>query len=219
MSKNPRYGIFKVIATCPHCGNPVPVNGPQCKPVCQSCQKEVLINVQTWHDILEEYLKDYGSLEPGNGNNSTIMGELTLKCKSIKLPPPDPACPKCETNWELSEIPDGTNGVITCKNCGHKSPTFPPPDWLHSSVPSVRQIFFGERDAGDAPDNAINPNANSDKPIALACPQCNGSLLITAQTERTLRCKYCNVDVFLPDALWLKLHPAKEAKFWLVRFQ
>ena len=33
------------------------------------------------------------------------------------------------------------------------------------------------------------------------------------QTERTLRCKYCNVDVFLPDAVWLKLHPAKVAKF------
>ena len=219
MGKKPRYGIFKVIATCPHCGNPVPVNGPQCKPVCPSCQKELLIAAQTWQGILEEYLNDYGNLEPGDGNNSTIMGELTLKCQSIKLPPPDPACPKCETNWELAEIPDGTDGVVVCKNCGRKSPTFPPPDWLQKSVPAVRQIFFGDRDTGNAPGNAVDPTAESAKPIALACPQCNGGLLITAQTERTLRCKYCSVDVFLPDALWLKLHPVKEAKFWLVRFQ
>jgi len=219
MSKNPRYGIFKVIATCPHCGNPIPVNGPQSKPVCPSCLKMAAIDAQTWQEIMEEYLNDYESLEPGDGNNSTIMGGLTLKCTSVKLPPPDPACPKCETNWDLQEIADGTDGAVTCKKCGRTSPTFPPPDWLRAGVPAVGQIFFGDRDSGDPTDKAMGANAESVKPIALACPQCNGGLLVTAQAERIMKCKYCKVDVFLPDALWLKLHPVKEAKFWLVRFQ
>jgi hypothetical protein len=147
------------------------------------------------------------------------MGETTLKCNSVKLPPPDPACPKCQENWDLAAVQNGTDDTIVCKKCGYKSPTFPPPDWLKAAVPSARQIFFGERDKGGEPDGATDPNAGDAKPIALACPQCGGGLLITAQTERTLPCKYCQVDVFLPDAVWLKLHPAKEAKFWLVRFQ
>ncbi len=218
MSNKQRLGIFKVIATCPHCGNPVPVNGPQCKPICPSCLKKVEINTQTWKQILEEYLEDYDNLKPGDGNSSTIMGDLTLKCTSVKLPPPDPACPKCETNWNLIEIIDGMDSVITCKKCGHTAPTFPPPDWLHKNVDAVRQIFFADRDTGDATENTVNLNAESVKPIALACPQCNGGLLITAQTDRIMKCKYCNVDVFLPDALWKKLHPSKEAKYWLVRF-
>jgi ribosomal protein S27AE len=219
MSQNGRYGIFKVMVTCPHCGNPMPVNGPQRQPICRSCQKEVGIAAETWSGILGDYLKDYKSLEPGSGNNSTIMGEITLKCTSVKLPPPDAACTKCETNWDLASVKDGTDGTIACKKCGYKSPTFPPPDWLKALVPAARQIFFGERDRSGTPEGVPDPNAAAAKPIALACPQCGGGLLITAQTERTLPCTYCKVDVFLPDAVWLKLHPAKEAKFWLVRFQ
>lgn len=219
MSKNTLYGIFKVIATCTHCGNPIPVNGPQSQPICPSCQKQVEISAQTWHEILGEYLNDYNDLASGSGNNATIIGELTLQYTSIKLPPPEPACPKCETNWDLAAVPNGTDGVITCKNCGYSSPTFPPPAWLNIGTPTAKQIFFGEHDTSDMSDSTVDPKADTTKPIALACPQCSGSLLVTAQTERTLRCKYCNVDVFLPDALWLKLHPAKEAKFWLVRFQ
>jgi uncharacterized protein YbaR (Trm112 family) len=219
MTRNTRYGMFKVIVTCPHCGNPVPINGPQSQPACASCQQKVPIAAKTWHTILGDYEKDYEGLEPGEGGNSTMMGDLTLQVTSVKLPPPEPACPTCETNWELAAVPNGADGVITCQKCGRTSPTFPAPAWLTTGVPTARQIFFGERDTDDMPSNAIDPSAEATRPIALACPQCNGGLLITAQTERTLRCKYCNVDVFLPDAVWLKLHPVKVAKFWLVRFQ
>lgn len=217
MGGNARFGIFKMIATCPHCGNPVPVNGPQRRPICRSCQKVVEITAETWHDILREYLESYRGLEPGSGSDSTIMGGTTLKCTSVKLPPPDPACPKCETNWDLAGVKDGTDGAIVCQQCGYTSPTYPPPDWLKAGVPAAAQVFFGERDRTGAVEEAAATVAAA-TPIALACPQCGGGLLVTAQSERTLPCKYCKVDVFLPDAVWLKLHPAKEAKFWLVRF-
>ncbi len=219
MEKNVRYGIFKVIATCPQCGHPVPVNGPRRESVCPSCQQNVPIPTGMWQKVLGEFEKEFDALEAGNESKTTLMGDLELKFSSVKLPPPDPACTQCESNWELEQITNGTDGVIICKNCGHTSPTFPAPEWLKPIAPTARQIFFGERDVDDPSKNAASPEAEADRPIAMTCPQCNGSLLITAQTERTLRCKYCNVDVFLPDALWLKLHPVKVAKFWLVRFQ
>ncbi|MBN1439708.1 MAG: hypothetical protein JW929_09885 [Anaerolineales bacterium] len=218
MGKKRRFGIFQVIADCPHCGNPAPFNGPLRRLACPSCRKEIAIAPRTWHDLLGEYLNGYADLEPGGGNTSTVMGELTLKCKSVKLPPPDPACPTCQTNWVLSGIPDGTDGVITCKQCGRTSPTFPPPDWLREGVPAAKQIFFAERESEGRPGQAADEAAQSRKPIALACPQCGGNLQVTAQDARIVRCKYCKADVFLPDALWGALHPAKDAKFWLVRF-
>jgi len=219
MAGKPRFGMFKVIVTCPHCGNPLPVNGPQARPNCPSCQQQVAIAAETWSEILNEYLEGYKDLEPGSGNNATVMGELTLQYTSARLPPPDPVCPACQTDWVIDAVPDGQDGVITCQKCGRTSPTFPVPAWLKAGVPRAQQVFFAEREADDSAASAADPNAEETRPIALACPQCNGGLLVTAQTERTLLCKYCNVDVFLPDAVWLKLHPAKVAKFWLVRFQ
>lgn len=215
-----RYGIFKVIVTCPHCGQPIPVNGPVTEIVCGSCRQKVPIPAESWREIVGEFDQDYAGLEPGSGNNSTVLGDLTLKYTSIRLPPPDPACPKCQTNWVVAEIQNGTDGVITCKQCGRTSPVFPPPDWLAAAVPAARQIFFAEqRDAAGAPDAGAAPDAEAARPIALTCPQCGGGLLVTAESERTVRCKHCSVDVFLPDPVWLKLHPAKTAKFWMVRFQ
>ena len=219
MSETARYGMFKVLATCPHCGHPVPINGPQIQPTCPACQKPVPIPAETWHSMLEEYLQSYKGLQPGEGNDSTLISGLTLKFTSVKLPPPDPACLKCETLWEMTEIKDGTDGVITCKKCGYASPTFPAPAWLTAGVPSAKQIFFAERITDGSPIKAVEQNHDPSQPIAMFCPQCSGSLLITTETERVTKCKYCNVDVFLPDELWLKLHPVKIAKFWLVRFQ
>jgi Zn finger protein HypA/HybF involved in hydrogenase expression len=219
MGEKNRYGIFKVIASCPHCGNPVPVNGPLLRLQCPSCQNAVGISAETWNQILKDYLEDYQDLEPGNGRDSTLIGELTLKYTYIKLPPPQPACTKCETDWDLASITDGMDGVITCRKCGYTSPTYPPPDWLAAGVPVARQVFFGEREVDETSESKQAQAVDEARPIAMTCPQCSGSLLVTPQTERILRCSYCNTDIYLPDALWLKLHPAKAAKFWMIKFQ
>jgi uncharacterized protein (DUF983 family) len=221
MAKKTRLGIFKVIATCTHCGNPVIVNGPLTNPVCSSCLKEIEIPPETWVDIIGCYLEDFNELSPGDGSNSTLMaGNLTLKYSYIKLPPPAPACLKCETNWELESIQNGTDGNMVCRNCGYPTPVFPAPAWLKAVLPSASQVFFAERETGSTEGGTpVDSDLSATRPIALSCPQCGGGLLITALSERTLPCKYCNVDVYLPDGVWLKLHPAKVAKYWMIRFE
>jgi uncharacterized protein YbaR (Trm112 family)/predicted RNA-binding Zn-ribbon protein involved in translation (DUF1610 family) len=215
------YGIFKVIATCTNCGNPVVVNGPLTGLACPSCTKEVEIPRETWRTIIGGYLQDYAGTEPGSGSAGTLMsGSLTLKYNFVRLPPPDPACPGCQTAWELDSVRNGTDGTLTCKKCGRTTPVFPPPAWLKGIVPSAAQIFFGEREMDEAAGAApVKPDEEAEKPIALFCPQCNGGLVVTGKSERTFPCKYCGVDVYLPDGVWLKLHPAKVAKFWMIRFE
>lgn len=86
-----RFGIFKVLATCTHCGNPVVVNGPLTEPACPSCSRSITLSPDVWGDIIGEYLEDYAGLEPGDGKNCTLMtGEVTVKYDYVRLPPPTP---------------------------------------------------------------------------------------------------------------------------------
>lgn len=221
MTSGTRYGIFKVIVTCPHCGNPVVVNGPLSRPVCSSCSKEVEIPPDVWQSIIGDYLNDYDETEPGSGNEGTLMsGGLTLKYTCIRLPPPAPACPKCETAWDLESVENGANRDMVCGRCGHASPVYPAPSWLREAVPPCMEVFFAERESdSDAAGTRIEPGEGAAKPIALSCPQCGGGLLVTGDCERTMPCRFCGVDVYLPDGVWLRLHPAKVAKFWMIRFE
>lgn len=104
--------------------------------------------------------------------------------------------------------------MLVCLKCGRKTPTFPAPSWLQELVPTARQVFFAERDSEPS-----RNDSEKDKPVALSCPKCGGGLVVTADCERTTPCRYCGVDVYLPDGVWQKLHPAKVAKYWMVRFQ
>lgn len=53
----------------------------------------------------------------------------------------------------------------------------------------------------------------------MTCPQCGAALHLTAGSQRTTSCQFCNVDVFLPDDLWRRLHPVKVVQPWWVRFE
>lgn len=215
MAEKVRYGIFKVMVDCTHCGNPVVVNGPLSNPRCPSCLEQVAVPPGVWSSIIGDYLESYSGYAPGSGSEGTVFsGGITAKYSAIRLPPPDPACPDCEENWDLVSVGDGDDGMLSCRKCGRKTPVFPPPEWLVKEVPRAVEVFFGERDV------AVKEEEPGEmRPVALTCPQCGGALVVDGESERTVPCRYCNVDVYLPDAVWLKLHPAKQAKYWMVRFR
>jgi hypothetical protein len=53
----------------------------------------------------------------------------------------------------------------------------------------------------------------------MSCPQCAGALQVTAESERTVTCQYCQSAVYLPDPLWQRLHPVRIAAWWYVKLQ
>jgi uncharacterized protein YbaR (Trm112 family) len=176
---------------------------------------------KTWASLIEDLEKEYPKLQPGTGSDATMMtGGGTFEYSYLRMPPPKPACPTCEAEWAFEDVPTGTSGSMFCHQCGRATPTYPAPDWLKAVIPTATQVFFGDGpEGGTGGQTSLSPDEASSQPIALACPQCAGGLMITAQTERTTRCNYCSVDVYLPDGVWNKLHPAKVAKYWLVRFE
>jgi len=95
---------------CSHCGNPVVTNGPLSRTACPSCLQTVTLPPDLWGGIIGDYLADYDKLEPGSGTDGTLMtGDLTVKYSCVRLPPPAPACPTCEENWDLESVENGAD--------------------------------------------------------------------------------------------------------------
>lgn len=213
-----RYIAFKVKTACAHCGNPLVINGPLKKPLCTACNAITKLSPGAWASIMGDGEKESLTMEKGEGYNTTSMtGRGTFETQYVKA---DATCSDCEQEWDLDAVATGTDGHFLCTKCGHKSTTYPAPDWLKTVIPTATQVFFGEREA-DAEQGQASAalNEESDKPLVFSCPQCSGALKLTAASERTVPCTFCGVDVYLPDGLWAKLHPAKKAKFWVVRFE
>lgn len=206
-----RFGCFEIRTSCTQCGNPLVLNGPQLKPKCDSCLQVVDVPAGIWKGWLENLLDDYGELDWKHGASSTIMsGEFTAKVNYYRL---KPRCPECKEDLGV-DVESGTDEILHCLKCGKGSlDTFPAPEWLRNILPA-NQVYGAEREVEKRSEMEAAP-----KPIVMACPQCGGTLKATAESERIMPCAYCNVDVYLPDAVWRKLHPARTIQEWFIRFK
>jgi len=64
-------------------------------------------------------------------------------------------------------------------------------------------------------DKSPEPGEKISGVIVFTCPQCGGALKIDG-SERMPVCQFCNTNVYLPDDLWLRMHPAKMKVRWYV---
>jgi hypothetical protein len=203
----PRFCSIKMLDKCPHCGGGLPVNGVMKTIPCSSCQQGVTFKDEYWKVMLEDLDNDYDQ----GGGNYTINMETNLKWRAER-----PKCVKCQAELQVDDVPLGTDHDIPCKSCGERNTTYPAPDFAKGVLPSLSQIYCGERGAsGDGAAVRVDEDV---KPTVLTCPNCRGSLSAGSRSERTINCQYCGSDVFLPDDLWSKLHPAKTAAKWYLRF-
>jgi WD40 repeat protein len=53
------------------------------------------------------------------------------------------------------------------------------------------------------------------KPILFSCPSCAGNLEVDG-SDRVIKCKYCNSEIYLPDDLWFRMHPVEVVERWYI---
>jgi hypothetical protein len=206
-----RFGVLEMSIRCPRCDSPVHVNGPVRSLLCGSCQSGIEVPGDFWKGILEDVCSEVrNEFEEGEGSNSTIFGTFNTTLMYGRL---KPYCQKCKTDFVLEEhIPEGATSC-TCSECGTSAPLAPAPGWLRDLIPSARLLVNAESDVpGDE-----EPDPEVSGPVAFFCPQCGGSLMIDG-SERLVPCSYCNTSVYLPDDLWLRLHPARTKTRWFIGF-
>jgi hypothetical protein len=81
----------------------------------------------------------------------------------------------------------------------------PADDLVTTVFPDAQRVY------GEAADGEAQPTS---EPLVFACMSCGGGLKVDG-TSRVVACKFCNDSNFLPDALWLRMHPALKRR-WLV---
>lgn len=211
-----RYRQVQILTICPKCNAGVPVNGPHAKLTCTNCLDGVTIEPEDWLALLQDADDDAVS-------ESTIDSRHTIHLRSA-----EPACPGCETPLDVESLEPGSRKSWSCPKCGRELNTFPPPAWLANLprpeyftdvMPQVAQIYCAEDPETPTGTEHTAATPEAAKPVVMRCPECGGSLKITTQQERTVVCEYCKANVFLPDALWQRLRPAKKTVSWFIRFE
>jgi len=208
-----RSACFEIRTSCPKCGQPVPVNGPFRFLFCSGCFETFSIPDDIIIGFLADFEEESDGLATGEGSGGTLMsGSGTYKYGYWKL---NPRCSECKKPLEL---PDDLSDIeISCR-CGRKYYAYPPPDWLAEPVPSAIRFISSEREIGEGESAESALPTESHKPIVMSCPQCGGTLSISTASERIMTCRYCESEVYIPDAVWIRLHPVRTTEEWFAVF-
>ena len=205
------FAHIKAKGICPNCGNSIFLNGVSKHMFCYSCLKNFKLNkeipvefVQTCYDELKESpMQETGYSYPGTydyrfGNNP-------------------PACPECGEIIPKKKLVDKEgeeNWEIVCEKCEKSIPVAKIPAWIKKKIKAAVIVINAET-VTEQTNHELEPTKLEG--VVFACPKCGGSLEIDG-TDRMVKCKYCNSNVYLPDDLWLRLHPIKTVGTWYVGF-
>jgi hypothetical protein len=207
-----RFFVFKVLMPCPECGGSVTIEGPLLIVVCKACKSRLELSPENWKGALEfrKYEAEFSLTEGKTRGSALTNGDLRLL---VRWGPSRPMCPGCGAPMPAEAVPPGGDGRLSC-GCGQSIATFPTPDWLRNVVPSAVQLFGAAREDVPDPPDVESPGAT--KPVLFGCPRCGAGLDVSIDAPRILNCKYCDSDLYIPDALWYALHPVKKrTPFWV----
>jgi len=84
------------------------------------------------------------------------------------------------------------------------------PDWLRELLSQVLLILNAEESEPGGAKGELTGQL-----VVFSCPKCGGALDVDG-SDRILECRYCGSKVYLPDDLWLRLHPAKTVQRWFL---
>lgn len=209
-----RYACIEISTTCDSCGQPVPLNGPYTVFTCPACLEEKKVPPDTLGGLINDFEDEYERLVDGQGSGGTLMsGSGTYKYGLWRLPP------RCRMCKKVLPLP-GSSGpaLITCTKCGESYHYFPAPEWLARAVPSAVFCITAQPPPADGGREPFVVNDASTAPVVMSCPKCAGALSVTTGNERVMKCAYCSSEVYIPDAVWTKLHPVRKTLEWFVGF-
>ena len=211
-----RFGSFELRVDCPRCGQPVPVNAPVEQAHCAACSGDFDLPQKLFAQLLAGLDDALPELRPGEARaESHLVAGVQMH---VTMRRAEPSCERCQAPLALEAEAADAAVTLHCPSCGDAWASYPAPGWLRGRVASARQVVASDADAAPGT-GAAAPAPNAPRAIALPCPQCGGALHLDADAKRVVACGYCKTDVYIPDDLWRRLHPAKTMAPWFVRFE
>ncbi len=214
-----RYGRFTAITSCPHCGQPLPLNGPIATLSCAHCLSDVNLPGGLWSGILQTFDDTYTPTSaPNQGTKVWELGGFRIR---FEYGPGHPSCEKCGGAYPMAGL-TGHAGDFRCVACGDAASSYQAPTWLSNELPTAKQVISVDPGTGGARGESaqiLSSHQHALHPVAMSCPSCGGGLQITSEMKRVLPCHYCQSEVYIPDMVWRRLHPVKIVKPFFVRFE
>jgi hypothetical protein len=193
----------QVTATCPTCGQPLHVQGLSESAVCGACQHALALPLSTWLAVLSlDDVLEAMEATPGQLRQCQMFG--VLNCSYV-LGPQAPACSACDAPVPLAAVGGAAaSGGFSCA-CGATVAVRAADDLCRAIVPGAAFVV-GEGAMGEA-----GPDSGGSAPVMFQCMSCGGALHVDG-SSRTVTCSYCSGVNYLPDGLWLRLHPPSKAR-------
>jgi len=224
----------RITVECPECAYPVPVNGVVATVLCHTCQSVVkLAGEYAWNRILQ-----YAKREPVRTQSEGLLmspeskpvldnflvGPHRIRRQFegmlVEIDERPIACIECRTELPLDtllELAQQRASRVHCPNCAAATSLRTEPAlgrYFTSRFAQLLAVVGETAPVGElAEDNAA-------KPVLFSCLGCGAPLKVDASASRLLTCEYCGATSYLPDALWLRLHPAaRKCAFFLILHQ
>ncbi len=189
---------YRQSITCPECQQRVPVNHMRTTMLCSNCQSTT--------DLLQNDLAWWTQRLVGPTNTSLLFrleeghvggtdsSDIHVEC--FRGPA---GCPGCGQLMAPEALAAGAaSGAYRCA-CGFSCS-------CRDAEPSLLQHFpYARWLLGEAP--AAGPAPQAAHPMAMPCMSCGAGLHVDG-SSRTVECTFCNTSNYLPDGVWLRLHPA-----------
>lgn len=197
--------------SCGHCSSPLMLNAVTNDFICPACNKNNYFSDEDWQNLLDDAVKEGPGLNDGEGQPSTIMrGAYTYQLMYGKQ---QPRCGKCKTKIDVNKLEDySAKSNYSCLKCSNEIFIRKTNDILQKEFSGIK-FLVGEDDDMLKVNPVKGKLPSSAKPVLFTCPSCAGNLEIDG-TDRMVSCKYCDSQIYLPDDLWLRLHPVKEVSRW-----
>jgi Zn finger protein HypA/HybF involved in hydrogenase expression len=204
------FGIaIELRGECPHCGNPVMVNALGERIHCPSCLRDQPYPWSEWRDLLDNAWELRPGTGLGKGGNTTVLG-ANWHLLYARF---DPYCFACKHDFDMDAVMASV-GPYACPACGERWQQRAAPADARVVMPWLRWLVAEDPEQlpGRGPDTPAPAGA---KPILFACMACGGALEVDG-SERVITCGFCDASNYLPDDLWLRMHPVETVRRWFM---
>jgi len=200
--------VLQASLACPRCHQPVHLQGFSEVVVCGACQSSLELPAERWLGWFgpAEIAEAYG-LEEGEGRQISSLGGSSAQYAYGRRMP---RCQECKTVVPAQELPAlAAAGGWSCP-CGQRIAIRPATTIAGLIVPGARWLV----NEGCTGAEGAEPHS-ANEPVMFACMSCGGALRVDGST-RTVDCQYCSGSNYLPDGLWLRLHPQTTVRTFFV---
>lgn len=196
---------YRSAMRCPECAQQVPVNHARAVMHCSHCHAIVdrlRGECAWWTGFSGEFATRYVLKRPEND-----VGQVNTPKQHLEFYRGPAACPQCRQPMIRESLSAGAStGTFRCA-CGFTTP-------CRDAEPSLVQVFpYARWLLGEGPVEGSAPEAS--QPVLMACMGCGAGLKVDG-SSRTVDCVYCHASNYLPDGLWLRLHPAPRLEWFFL---